>query len=692
MSSDLIIINEIIAELTRDKPCTMKTILNIIDNLNDQESFYGLLIGEIQSGKTPAQMILIWIFSRHPSFMGSVCFITKNLDAIRRDIMSKFDSDLINNYIVRVCARHGIDRTTALKKYGLTYSIYNQKFKIKHEAGKVEAGHVQVMLMQRDNFIQVRNWYASLTSDTPVLFLIDEMHEMYGGVTNMMNNNGLETPQKIPNVGMLHWLKNLKNLKTYIIGVTATPYSPMTADPICWPTKLFMLESDAPAVNLTYYGYKDHVLTNVDIQAFNDSNMDAMTDIIRRPHNVLDNGNTEVKFICITTALKNEKQEAIKDRIEKEFGSLVNCLVFNQTNDIPLHSWLHKKILTREVCYSGAIVIIGRACMAAGITIKPKEPLSVKYDDITYQLTGITDQFMPNTDINITSMKQLMRILGWFPNGHRATLWLPSEDLFPVYETEIGTVTRQFIDTYDTAIGPASLEQVMLSSKHINKFYGDSFYRVIKRFGKHLYTTPECPAEFEVIPTTFQPIPSTMEGLNLTLTSNLTIGSYYKNTKEQHKLRTALCFTRTNMAIGYDNDRYQDIMKFALLPSQNNPLTRINGFLWGPQGHNSLIKNCYIVNFTQDWDDPCRATGDNATFQLPDGSWALLKNIKTLKHQRIPQFKDIAVPTDKYPNSFSHEHHSALNILDIISKIKMGIKPRQLTLKIRPKTHSIASK
>lgn len=681
------IVDEIITELKLEHPLTMKTVSHIIDNLiHNPESFYGLLIGEIQSGKTPAQMMLTWIFSHHPSFNGgggSVCFITKNLDSIRRDIMSKFESDLINKHIVRVCARYGIDERTALIQYGLTYNIYTATDK--RGGGKT----VKVMLMQKDNFSHVRHWYETDTDESsPVLFLIDEMHEMYGGSTDLIMNRGLETPKKVPNDGMLHWLKSKfqLNRRTYIIGVTATPYSPMSADPICWPTKIFHLETDAPAPGLTYYGYKDHSLKGIDIQVYNSEtiiDIDGIRSILQSPRNVLKNGNTEVKLICISTHQRNEQHDAIYKLIVQEFGQLVNCLVFNQINNVPLHSWFKPSMLTADLCAYGAIIIIGRSCLAAGITIKPASPLIVTRENITYQVTGITDQFMPNSEINITSTKQLMRIIGWFPNGHQATLWIPDETLRNVYQTEIAHATSQFMDKYDPMIGPASIGKIELHTKHIKSFYSDNFYRVIQRFGLHLHVNNAAVKDKDVIPTVFQPVPPEA----IADFGENTIDSYSKNTQEQHRLRRKLGFSggKSHLLIGYSEARYKDIMRFVLLPSDTNTAAQVNGFLWGPQGHRSLIKDCQLITFPQSWNDPTRAKGINATFQLPDGTWAYLKQTKYLDHVMIPLFKDIATPTISQPNSLSKIHHLTLKMMDIIAKHSGGEqKTVRMTLRARP--------
>ena len=552
------IVNEIIARLESDKPQTMVAVRQMLTNLRNPESFYGLLVGEIQSGKTPAQMILTWIFARHPEFRGSVCFVTKNLDSIRRDIMGKFNSDLINRHIIEVCSLHGISEKDALSQFGLTYHIYTD-----HKTVKLgQAGQVEIMLMQKDNFSHVRRWYSELNKSArapPILFLVDEMHEMYGGAKDLVLNNGL-TGQKIGNIGMLHWFqKKSKECRCYLIGVTATPYAPMSADPICWPTQVYRLTTDAPAQGLTYYGYVDHQLCpEINIDTYDPTNlvdMEAIYAAIFRPRAVLANGNTEVTFLCLTQFQYNEAQENAAALIEEEFGDAVDILVFNQTNNVPLSSWFCQEMLTETVCKSGAIIIIGRACLAAGITIKPSTPLQATYDGVTYQVSGITDQFMPNSKISLSSTKQLMRILGWFPDGHSANLWLPSEDLHTVYHTEIGYVSRQFMDKYDTTLGPASLSEITMTSTHIKSFYNDNPYSTEQRLGVHLHTKLICPDNYEVLEVNYEEV--ALDALvDYDIDPERTIESFGGQNGEQRMLRAALGFEPGDRCqIGYSQSR-----------------------------------------------------------------------------------------------------------------------------------------
>ena len=664
------IVDEVIAELDQDKPKTMVAVRQMLHNLRNPGSFYGLLVGEIQSGKTPAQMILTWIFSRHPEFRGSVCFVTKNLDSIRRDIMGKFSSDLINRHIIAVCHRHGISEKDAIRQFGLTYHIYTD-----HKTMKLGlAGQVEIMLMQKDNFSHVRRWYTDLSKyarAAPILFLVDEMHEMYAGSKDLILNNGLTDGEKVGNIGMLHWFqKKSQERRCYLIGVTATPYAPMTADPICWPTRIYRLTTDAPAKGLSYYGYVDNQLCpEIKIATYDPTELIDMTtiyDIINRPRKVLDNGNTEITFLCLTNMHYNQAQEDAADLIKEQFGDAVDILVFNQTNNVPLSKWFNQAMLTKQVCKSGAIIIIGRACMAAGITIKPTSPLMAEYDGVTYQITGITDQLMPNSKISVSATKQLMRILGWFPNGHSANLWLPSEELHPVYHSEIGDVSRQFMDKYDTTVGPTSISDISLSSKHIKSFYSDNPYCTDQRYAIRLHESCSYPDDLEELAVTYEQLDLSPDY------ADMTIESFGGLNGEQRMLRNALGFKNGEcIQIGYSEARYTNIIKAALSPKGNDTTWQVNGFLWGPSGHKSKLKDCSLIRFQYPWDE--RATGEQVTFQTPDGFWQHIKHSKGMAHKFLTEFTLMQNPTDTRPNSLSEEHHRILETLDeIAAEAKAG--------------------
>jgi hypothetical protein len=697
------IVDEIITELDKDKPNTMVAVRQMVDNLRNPNSFYGLLVGEIQAGKTPAQMILTWIFSRHPEFRGSVCFVTKNLDAIRRDIMGKFKSDLINRHIVTVCKRHGIKAIDAVNQFGLTYHIYTD-----HKTDQLGlAGQVEIMLMQKDNFSHIRRWYSELNKfarAAPILFLVDEMHEMYAGSNDLIENNGLTDATKIGNAGMLHWFqKKSLERRCYLIGVTATPYAPLSADPVCWPTRVYNLKTDAPSPGLTYYGYIDHQLCkDIKIDTFDPNitvDLKIIDNIIRRPRKTLANGNTEVTFMCLTNLTYNKGQEDAANIIKHKYKDSVDVLVFNQENDIPLNEWFRKEMLTKKVCQSGAIVIIGRACMAAGITIKPAKPLLAEHDGVTYQVTGITDQFMPNSsNLNLTSMKQLMRILGWFPVGHAANLWLPSEKLHAVYRSEFGYVSLQFMEKYDPSIGSTSVNEIDLPSPHIKKFYNDHVYAGDQHYGCHLYDNishphlfPNDGTELEIM---YKPVnidALAREGID----PERTIASFYALAKEQHRLHSACGFKKGGgglFQIAYKQDRYEEIIKAALQPREHDKRLHVNAFLWGAQGHLSKLKDCQIGIFKTNWD--VREKGEQTYFKTPDGRLNFIKKAKSVVHKYSKEFCRIQTTNKNYSNSFSDEHHKILKKLDDMSvelKEKDPIKPWALFVKCYKLVYGVGS-
>ena len=665
-----LVIDDVMARLMVAKPKTMQTVNHILSKLRSgDESWYGLMVGEIQSGKTPAQMILIWVFSRHYEFLGHVCFVTKCLDSIRRDVMGKFKSDLINQHIVAACSTHCSDMSPAkvLSTFGLSYHIYTD-----HTTALLgKPGLVELMLMQKDNYTHIREWFKlnGLKSAAPVLFLMDEVHELYTGTLDLLPDNGLTTIYG-HTTSMLHWFKRqMTKSKTsgrrcYMIGVTATPYSPMTADPICWPTEIFRLETDAPATGLTYYGYKDYVLSGIQFQTYSAGlvDMEAIAAIMGRPRNCLNNGNKEITLICITLYSYNEMHREIADIIKGVYGDRVVPLVFNQTNKTSLEAWFKPSMLTKEVCEAGALIIIGKACMAAGITVKPIKPMMATWEGVTYQVTGITDQFMPATKINVTTTMQLMRILGWYPDGHQATLWLSSDELHGVYRYDMGSITRQFMELYDPKVGPISVKHINVTSKgYIRSFYENSPYRV-RRSGTALRVDKYKPVQGQ-------------QGQMLMETDYLKLSE--GSLKDMADMRLmdvtqakmivlrALCgFTRyiggkngDYLHIATDESSYKAVMTGAAFPKpkSSSNVNKVNGFLWGANGVETKLKDCYLVKFKESW-----LKRTQGAYQTPDNMWIYIVNHKEFTHNLIMEYESV--------DGYSDTHHTILRIMDGIKR------------------------
>ena len=659
------IIDDIVARLTVAKPKTMLTVNNIIKRMRSGDaSWYGLIVGEIQSGKTPAQMILTWLFARHYEFLGHVCFVTKSLDSIRRDVMGKFKSDLINQHIIAAGEAHGILPAKALEEFGLTYHIYTDKKVTVKELGK--PGQVELMLMQKNNYEHIRMWLKERMT-APVLFLVDEIHELYNGSMELVPQRGLSIKYG-HSASMLHWFqKQMLNerQRCYMVGVTATPYAPMTADPICWPTEVFHLETDAPAPGLTYYGYHDHALKGVKMSTYDADvsivDMDAIQQIMSRSRGTLANGNTEVPFICLTTHQYNEIHHLIESALKKEYGERVNILVFNQDNSTTLDSWFKEHMLTQEVCETGCLVIIGKACMAAGITVKPTKSLIATWNGVTYQVTGITDQFMPATNINVTSTKQLMRILGWFPDGHRATLWVDKEELFDVYRYELGDITSQFLKAYDPEVGSISVKHINVKNKRVKTFYENSPYRVTKRHGNNVHISADQPENFNVSETVHIKIPDTSDLADLRLEE-------IENTEVMKQVRMGLGFTRFTggkngdfIHIATNEKDYQFVLSAAAQPKpkSSSNINKVNGFLWGAEGIKTKLKNCYLVKFKESWH-----TRPVSTYQTPDKQWVKLILQKEFTHNMIEMYDEACLPSQSKPNGYSSIHHTILRIMD----------------------------
>lgn len=82
-----------------------------------------------------------------------------------------------------------------------------------------------------------------------------------------------------------------------------------------------------------------------------------------------------------------------------------------------------------------------------------------------------------------------MRLFGWYPDGHRSTLWVAHDADIGIYQRDIGTLDRLFIEQFE---GHPSVEITLPSAVNVNikKFTSYDFYRLSER-GRGNSTTVE---------------------------------------------------------------------------------------------------------------------------------------------------------------------------------------------------------
>jgi hypothetical protein len=416
---------------------------------------FTLLIGPVQSGKFLTINILMWIMVIKHGY--HVSYVTKRLDIVRKDVLSKINKGLVKDLIDECCTNAGLTDEETRKYHIHTISGLH--------VVRSEQCTIPIFLMEDRNYANMIS-HLNRISHEKTLVIVDEVHEMYTDTSFNILNGGIEPGTTITNRHALHKLYDMcSSLPMFsMLGVTATPERVLVKDPICCVNKIFYLQPDAPVKGFEYYGYNQSELQNIEVFEHDGSYSDTVSKILDRKRNLLSETVAECKVIYICTCTYASDQEQIYAELMKKFGDRIHCklLISDDTrrdNNIPkecvatsLTDFFDGRNLTDKICQTGALIVIARKTLAASATVKPDigTECARTIDGIKYITCGITDQ-ITNIASSIEDHMQKSRLFGWYPSGHKSTYWTPksyfSDMLYGVNATHWSIINAYQLST-----------------------------------------------------------------------------------------------------------------------------------------------------------------------------------------------------------------------------------------------------
>lgn len=442
---------------------------------------FSLLMGEVQSGKFLTINILTWILVFKHGY--HVTYMTKRLDIVRTDVLSKLHDGLIKQVVDQCCLDHGV--------LSAKYQLDTVGGLALTEEKSRESRVCPIFLMENINYLRLLE-HLERNTGKKMLVIADEVHELFTDTSFDILDGGLRQGVTITNRHFLHKLYSMctecRDLR--MLGVTATPERALVKDPICCIDRIFYLTPDPPMEGFDYYGYNREGLQNVAVNEREETDVDTIHRILDRKPTVLNNGQCEIKVVYICTATYAADQALIYERIVKEFGDRVHCkmLISADTcrdNNIPaeyvtssLAEFFNSSNLTDEICTNGALVLIARKTLAASATVKPEIGSSCArtIGRQQYTVVGITDQ-ITGAGSSIEDHLQKSRLFGWYPNGHSSTYWV-TEGYMADMQHGVNDTHRRIVDQYDCEQRLDSIRVVNSSMSKVRKICaGDCPYR-----------------------------------------------------------------------------------------------------------------------------------------------------------------------------------------------------------------------
>ena len=670
-------------------PSFWKSIEPIIDNFVEPTNFYYIMYGLVQSGKSIALcFIMWWIIYKHGYIP---IFLTKNLDSIRQDISIKMSQGCIPEIIDTLCKRD--KRFREFNESNKNYFIpalnksddLTMYYKSKSENYSTRDGNVIVVfLMHKANY----NNLVELTTragkkEQRLVFIIDEYHVWFPDQTKFIENGGStynKNENSISALDINYWLHTLRQEKQhFIIGISATLFR-VLADPVLHPEKdqIINLHSNPPAPNLKYFSF---VFNANDIEPNDfrwirvrtyETKKDDYAYIMKIINNIRDNRDsyTEIPLVLITTEMQNTKQLELKKKIDWEFkDQFVRTEIFNQEHNNSLVNLFDKFALHfDDYEMDGIFVIIGDRRLDTGITVKP-----TKADQLEY-IWGITDHILPAFS-HLESNIQKLRLIGWYPEDHNATVWVPLGEA-DVYKKEMWDLEKDIMTRYDGT--PKSISRLTTPSDIIQHMTGkgknDTYKLTSKKTGYNIKLTDEEPEDAEILQTTYETI-----GERAREFSDIKLGDLRSHRDNQKKLRKYLHFGKLNFEqICYDDSRQRNLIESSFEPQYKDGKLvngqQVNALVIPPPNSDidCLIKDCLLVKFDETWENRVKISDDiNAklAFQVTDKDWYVYDgNLKSLEHKHIDQIEDFTLSVD-------HEESMQL-VSHLPKKMKNLKKPR----------------
>lgn len=711
-----IIVNEILLMIRLCKPNCFghetSSVSLIIDN---QTNCYQQLIGAVQNGKSPAIIIIIWYYT-FVDFRRRPVLLIKKLNSVREDIEDKFHNGFLVDIINNVCGKHGVDPGYFMLKL--------------HKHGDQEQQFtwrcVPVLLMERNNYMTCIKYIKRVYNEPGrcPFFIVDENHELYTDYGNFIKKkctSGTTTGRT-----MLHYIhKKVEEGKAYLLGVTATPFRPLSSDPYCYPKILYNLEYDPPFPGAKYYGYslRSNRLEGINVMIGDEVNISSTIQLIReRPRaKVQINGEyvTEIPFLLISTEREIQPMIDLAYMLKDDHGDDIFVMTLNSDNYENINagglnkffSTLEKK-LTDRICRQGLVCLISKGCTAASITVKPSIGKRCrKYcNDECYEIVGLTDQMVGITgSTSVENIMQIMRLSGSFPEGHTSVLWVPDENSCDDIVTGI-PATRRAFESYQvtpTCSGPQSIEKMQLPLKAIKRVCAgkadDDPYVISPGSGVMFSIQDNVPENGIELKTHIMPCPPTPRrfrgydlGRDHLLEDFFTGKNGNCNRSIQKRLYDNYLLKGTqdkkSIYAPYDVRRRDELFRSVVCPL-NGTRYQINGIIWGNDGLKTPITKLYVILFTETWEKRVEAglayvnkdfdavNQDKIFFCAVGAGKYLIFNMRKPGHclydvrEEAKKFNKEAGPQSKDPKSaFKQEHWEIVNSVEHIDEGQSGTR------------------
>ena len=445
---------------------------------------YDLICGLVQVAKTIAINIVAW--SLHIHYGVNVVFLTKNLNSIRMDTGGKFKSGFLPDLIDQVLDQYVLDTGRDLSSQERAFFHLKPCTYTSKDTPKFKHGQLPIYLMNKDNHKSLLCFYQNCM-DKSTVFIMDEIHDMYTDQNNYMTHGGLKSiPGKVSCRYMIDYITyQSKKSHCALLGVTATPFRPMTCPPLAkyCPQLILEYQADPPFSDATYRGFDRSTmsLTGIEVEGYS-GNAD---DIFEYLDMILaERSYTTVPCILINLenfegSENNAGKLKMAEAISETYGDLVFCRTMIDADhkhplapryNLPscggksqLEHFFDPRNLTQPICEMGAMILISRDCVNAGVSVRApvgSVPCEQTYDGVRYQCNMLTDQFIDLTRSSyVEAIIQRLRIMGWYPSGHQPRLWVP-EDSIGFFKYDLCAMYYHFLDSYNPHLGGLSIPEV----------------------------------------------------------------------------------------------------------------------------------------------------------------------------------------------------------------------------------------
>jgi hypothetical protein len=710
-------------------PRTFQSLKPCFDYLDagDIKACYDLIYGKVQSGKSRAMMMLIWYASFIKVDIVPV-ILTINLGSVRSDFMGKASAQgEINRCVSDSVNRH----FPSHPEWSDLFQLKAVDFKDFRRDSRFQIGKVLVLLQNSANLRELIKFYHQNCRDPlrSVMVLIDEVQKMYT-VPMEKRLDGLtgEDARDLKNQKMMYWLhEKAKTEKIYLLGVTATPGRSI-ADVHLYPRQAVQLDSD-PVKDRIYYGKlyggtgKDFAANQAPLskEGFiqcrpSKDELETIKKIAAAPNQVI-GGVRAIKSVLVTVERTKKEHQALQTEIESDLviGQKAVVWIVNSDTDEVSEQFkeLEKKLQTdgdlRRRLATGVLVIIGKGCFSAGVSVRPGPNVNIafNYNGSRYQLFGLTDQIYHSLQkdgngCHLEKNIQAMRLFGYYPEGYCPTLWLRADGEKPVKEQKKSRsmlidqlqTNQDLVDRYQR--DPRSISS-FITRLRFDLYDGSPYKRNLQRNFKiqKVRTRPldvDHEMETEVLPIgqwlkeageldqweEREPKPWTqIQDFHTRRGDNSRKGDARKSDVECFRkviMNTVKSMGKTipgnRFLIPYNQQRYHELLRAVVHPQAK----QINSLLTGPLGPATSLEETQLIIFKEPMKKGDPRNSDQYKYCYRDGpdSWVVIHpsnaEIELYHHKYL----------DEIDGDLCEEHHESIARLDqmITESVKSGKAPR----------------